>query len=51
LLHGGAGRLEYLRTSELLARYLPPAPQRSSTLAEERECTHCHYLGKATRST
>jgi ubiquinone/menaquinone biosynthesis C-methylase UbiE len=26
LLHGGAGRLEYLRTRELLARYLPPAP-------------------------
>jgi ubiquinone/menaquinone biosynthesis C-methylase UbiE len=26
LLRGGAGRLEYLRTRELLARYLPPAP-------------------------
>jgi len=26
LLGGGAGRLEYLRTRELLARYLPPAP-------------------------
>ena len=26
LLHGGAGHLEYLRTRELLARYLPPAP-------------------------
>jgi ubiquinone/menaquinone biosynthesis C-methylase UbiE len=26
LLCGGAGRLEYLRTSELLARYLPQAP-------------------------
>jgi ubiquinone/menaquinone biosynthesis C-methylase UbiE len=26
LLRGGAGRLEYLRTSELLARYLPQAP-------------------------
>jgi ubiquinone/menaquinone biosynthesis C-methylase UbiE len=26
LLSGGAGRLEYLRTRELLARYLPPAP-------------------------
>src|SRR5215208_4670787 len=26
LLHGGAGRLEYLRTRELLARYLPPVP-------------------------
>jgi len=26
LLGGGAGRLEYLRTSELLARYLPPPP-------------------------
>jgi ubiquinone/menaquinone biosynthesis C-methylase UbiE len=26
LLRGGAGRLEYLRTSELLDRYLPPAP-------------------------
>ena len=24
LLGGGAGRLEYLRTRELLARYLPP---------------------------
>jgi ubiquinone/menaquinone biosynthesis C-methylase UbiE len=26
LLRGGAGRLEYLRTRELLARYLPPPP-------------------------
>ena len=26
MLDGGAGRLEYLRTRELLARYLPPAP-------------------------
>jgi ubiquinone/menaquinone biosynthesis C-methylase UbiE len=26
LLHGGASRLEYLRTRELLARYLPPPP-------------------------
>jgi ubiquinone/menaquinone biosynthesis C-methylase UbiE len=26
LLRGGAGRLEYLRTRELLARYLPLAP-------------------------
>jgi ubiquinone/menaquinone biosynthesis C-methylase UbiE len=26
LLGGGPGRLEYLRTRELLARYLPPAP-------------------------
>jgi ubiquinone/menaquinone biosynthesis C-methylase UbiE len=26
LLGGGAGRLEYLRTREVLARYLPPAP-------------------------
>ena len=26
LLSGGAGRLEYLRTRELLARYLPPPP-------------------------
>src|SRR3712207_964190 len=26
LLRGGAGRLEYLRTRELLARYLPPVP-------------------------
>jgi len=26
LVHGGAGRLEYLRTRELLARYLPPPP-------------------------
>ncbi len=26
LLRGGAGRLEYLRTRELLSRYLPPAP-------------------------
>jgi 2-polyprenyl-3-methyl-5-hydroxy-6-metoxy-1,4-benzoquinol methylase len=26
LLGGGAGRLEYLRTRELLARYLPPPP-------------------------
>jgi ubiquinone/menaquinone biosynthesis C-methylase UbiE len=26
LLRGGAGRLEYVRTRELLARYLPPAP-------------------------
>jgi ubiquinone/menaquinone biosynthesis C-methylase UbiE len=26
LLRGGTGRLEYLRTSELLARYLPQAP-------------------------
>jgi len=26
LLRGGAGHLEYLRTRELLARYLPPAP-------------------------
>jgi SAM-dependent methyltransferase len=26
LLRGGAGRLEFLRTRELLARYLPPAP-------------------------
>ncbi len=26
LLGGGAGRLEYLRTRELLARHLPPAP-------------------------
>ena len=26
LLRDGAGRLEYLRTRELLARYLPPAP-------------------------
>ncbi len=26
MLRGGAGRLEYLRTRELLARYLPPAP-------------------------
>jgi ubiquinone/menaquinone biosynthesis C-methylase UbiE len=26
LLRGGAGRLEYLRTRELLARHLPPAP-------------------------
>ena len=26
MLGGGAGRLEYLRTRELLARYLPPAP-------------------------
>jgi ubiquinone/menaquinone biosynthesis C-methylase UbiE len=26
LLRGGAGSLEYLRTRELLARYLPPAP-------------------------
>ena len=26
LLRGGVGRLEYLRTRELLARYLPPAP-------------------------
>jgi ubiquinone/menaquinone biosynthesis C-methylase UbiE len=28
LLRGGAGRLEYLRTRELLARYLPPPPAR-----------------------
>jgi ubiquinone/menaquinone biosynthesis C-methylase UbiE len=28
LLRGGAGRLEYLRTRELLARYLPPPPTR-----------------------
>jgi len=26
LLGGGAGRLEYLRTRDLLARHLPPAP-------------------------
>jgi ubiquinone/menaquinone biosynthesis C-methylase UbiE len=26
LLRGGAGRLEYLRTREVLARYLPPPP-------------------------
>ncbi len=26
LLGGGAGRLEYLRTRELLARHLPSAP-------------------------
>jgi hypothetical protein len=26
LLRGGAGNLEYLRTRELLARYLPPVP-------------------------
>jgi 2-polyprenyl-3-methyl-5-hydroxy-6-metoxy-1,4-benzoquinol methylase len=26
LLRRGLGRLEYLRTRELLARYLPPAP-------------------------
>ena len=26
MLRGGAGRLEYLQTNELLARYLPPAP-------------------------
>jgi ubiquinone/menaquinone biosynthesis C-methylase UbiE len=26
LLRGGLGRVEYLRTRELLARYLPPAP-------------------------
>jgi ubiquinone/menaquinone biosynthesis C-methylase UbiE len=26
LLRGGAGRLEYLRTRDLLARHLPPAP-------------------------
>jgi hypothetical protein len=49
LLRGGAGRLEYLRTRELLARYLPPAQY--STSAEEQACTRCRWPGKATRCT
>jgi hypothetical protein len=51
LLRGGAGRLEYLRTRELLARYLPPPPVTVLDVGGGAGCTRCRWPGKATQYT